>query len=347
MSLITAGLAFLVGARASPLRVPLGVLFLGVGGLFSFSALSDVVKLPLDLDGFLLILLVLAVSQGFYELVLYLMGGAKKKTAPALTRAAGVAWSAALALVPLLDYAFDLGPAVPSVEDGLARPPLHATAVVLVYLWPAAATIAGLVQSRWNLSDIPLKSDRLMQAKLFAAAVVPILGLTAFALAGENRILYRAGNVLLELYMLAMYLLLIRYPDELKWLRKAVGEEHHRKLSIEEREALEIRQRLERLVDGERIHLTPGLSIDRLAKRMRVPPYRLSKYFSQHERRRFPVWLNEMRIGYVCAAMDAHPRRNILEIAFEAGYTSKTSFNKQFLAIKGISPSGYRERPKS
>jgi len=189
-----------------------------------------------------------------------------------------------------------------------------------------------------------LHATPLRRARFFAALAVPILSIVATALIAGQRSFYRLGNIALELYMVLMYLLLVRYPDELAAMRRAIGEEHRRRLSISPAEAAEIDARLEKLVSDKGIHLRPGLTIDGLAKELKLPAYRLSKYFSQYRATRFPVWLNALRIEHVCRVMDAAPARTILDIALEAGYSSKTAFNKQFLERKGMSPSEYRGR---
>ncbi len=345
-SLIVVGLGFFAERRTDRPRPALGTLFVGVGALFVFSFASSIIRFQQDIDIILLAALVFAISQAFYELCLFVMGGPRKRGWTKRTYIAGAVWTSALIVLPLIDYALGLEAGHVSVEDALPRQPLHAAATILVYLWPIAVTVAAFAQGRWKLADIPLAAAPLRHARLFVALAVPILSIIAVALIVGHRTLYRLGNIALQFYMVLMYLFLVRYPDELGAVRRAIGEEHRRRLTISDEEAALIAARLEKLVEDKRIYARPELDIGILAKELSIPTYRLSKYFSQHLSVRFPVWLNALRIEQVCRRMEGNPKRSILDLAMEAGYSSKTAFNKQFLELKGMSPSEYRKNRK-
>lgn len=342
-SLIVFGLSFMVNRRRYNLAIPLGILFSSVGMLFSMSFLSNALALQVDVDYLIQVILTCLIGQSFYQIGVYVLGGAKSRRSTLPVFLASSLWSLLIFLLPLLDYALELRPSVHSVEDEQLRAPLHALGAALLYAWPILATATALGHARFGLADISLRVAKNRNALLLILSVMPILILIACSLVLQERFLYRIGHSGLAVYMVVLYVFITRFPRELGALRQAIGEEHHRRLNIDANEEAEIRQRLRHLVEARRVYTVQGLTIDGLAKELKVPGYRLSRYFSQCESTRFPAWLNGLRIGHVCAEMRADPKRNILEIAMEAGFTSKTTFNKQFQELMGKSPSQYRD----
>ena len=51
-----------------------------------------------------------------------------------------------------------------------------------------------------------------------------------------------------------------------------------------------------------------------------------------------------MRAAEVARRIDAQDRTDMLTLAFDAGFSSKATFNRAFLAKFGVSPSDYRKR---
>lgn len=90
-----------------------------------------------------------------------------------------------------------------------------------------------------------------------------------------------------------------------------------------------------------------GLTITMLARRMKIPEYRLRAFI--HKRlgfRNFNAMLHRYRIEDACAALADPERRGlpVLTIALSVGYRSITPFNNAFRELKGMTPSEYRKR---
>lgn len=68
-----------------------------------------------------------------------------------------------------------------------------------------------------------------------------------------------------------------------------------------------------------------------------------SRFFHAHSGRRFPEFLNELRIGRACRLlMDGG--KNITEISYECGFTNLSNFNRQFRRLKRVNPREYRRQ---
>ena len=89
----------------------------------------------------------------------------------------------------------------------------------------------------------------------------------------------------------------------------------------------------------------PALSVDRLARHLATNSAYLSRAFNDGLGLSFNDAINQLRVDAVQAQLaDPAETRDLLAIAFEAGFSSKSSFNRVFKARTGETPSGFRDR---
>ena len=86
----------------------------------------------------------------------------------------------------------------------------------------------------------------------------------------------------------------------------------------------------------------PELSLPVLARRLATNTGRLSRAINQGLGVNFSAWINGLRAEAVAAALDAGAQDDLLTLAFDAGFSSKASFNRAFHARYGVAPSRYR-----
>ncbi len=86
----------------------------------------------------------------------------------------------------------------------------------------------------------------------------------------------------------------------------------------------------------------PGLSLARLARHLGTNTSYLSRALNDGLGIGFSAFVNQLRSETVAAALRAGDRRDMLDIAFDAGFASKASFNRAFRTAFGQSPSAYR-----
>lgn len=65
-------------------------------------------------------------------------------------------------------------------------------------------------------------------------------------------------------------------------------------------------------------------------------------YFKKSTKKTFIDFLNEIRVGYACKLL-IETDQNIINVCYESGYNTLANFNKQFLKVKGETPSRYRK----
>jgi len=98
-------------------------------------------------------------------------------------------------------------------------------------------------------------------------------------------------------------------------------------------------------LDGTDLVLESGLTISKLASRLRIPEHRLRHLINQHMGyRNFADFLNHHRIQAAKARLSNIEDRNIpvLTIAMDMGYGSLGPFNRAFKERTGQTPTAYR-----
>lgn len=105
----------------------------------------------------------------------------------------------------------------------------------------------------------------------------------------------------------------------------------------------EVEARLTRLMSEQALYREPALGIAQVARRSGYPEYLVSAVINRRLGGNFWEYVNRHRIEAVRACLaDASDRRGILEIAYDAGFTSKSTFNTAFKRMVGQTPSAYR-----
>lgn len=92
-----------------------------------------------------------------------------------------------------------------------------------------------------------------------------------------------------------------------------------------------------------RENLNNDINQAEVAQRVGLTPPAFSRFFRRATGQTFVSFVNLIRINEVCREM-SKGNECITNIAMNCGYNNITNFNRQFLAIKGMNPSQYRER---
>jgi YesN/AraC family two-component response regulator len=101
-----------------------------------------------------------------------------------------------------------------------------------------------------------------------------------------------------------------------------------------------IAEKLESLMEKDRLYLQPDLSLQELAQHLQINGVQLSAAINQVFKKNFNEYINSLRIEEFIRNYHADNNRRftILSIALDSGFNSKATFNRAFKKIKGISP---------
>ncbi len=109
-----------------------------------------------------------------------------------------------------------------------------------------------------------------------------------------------------------------------------------------------IYQQLTDLMQREKLYTTPELTLSDVAQKLNTHPNILSQVINRVVEKNFFDYVNEQRISKFkeLVAKPENQQFTLLSIAYECGFNSKTSFNRNFKKLAGISPSAYLKEAK-
>ncbi len=105
-----------------------------------------------------------------------------------------------------------------------------------------------------------------------------------------------------------------------------------------------IKKRLERLLVEQQVFKENELRLDDLASYLDISRHQLSQVINEHYHVNFFELINRYRVDYVKKVLldPAYDHYTIIQIAFDAGFNNKASFNTYFKREIGLTPSAYR-----
>ncbi len=108
-------------------------------------------------------------------------------------------------------------------------------------------------------------------------------------------------------------------------------------------ELFRLRDKMEQLMKEEKLYQEPELTLSDLAKKLHTNSCVLSRVINQCFMLNFNDYINKYRVQDVMAKMNdpKFSNQTLLSIAFDAGFNSKSTFNRAFLKFKGITPRSY------
>ena len=107
-------------------------------------------------------------------------------------------------------------------------------------------------------------------------------------------------------------------------------------------------QKLIRHMETEKPYRDPELSLNAMANYLNVTGHYLSGLINRYLNCNFNIFLNNYRIAEIKEKLKdpSYDNENILNIAFESGFSTKAHFNNTFKKYTGITPSEYRKKQK-
>ena len=103
---------------------------------------------------------------------------------------------------------------------------------------------------------------------------------------------------------------------------------------------------ISRLLNARNLYQDPDLSLSRIARRLSVPARRVSEAINRELGLNVSQFVNEHRIR---AAMKGLRDEDmpIADVMLEAGFRTKSNFNREFKRVTGETPQTYRLRHQS
>lgn len=121
--------------------------------------------------------------------------------------------------------------------------------------------------------------------------------------------------------------------------------EKYQRSGLTQERALLYLKRIEEYTQIEKPYLDANLTVDKLANQSRIPRHYLTQIFSEQLNKNFYLYINEYRVNKVKLLLSDPTNKDmtLLDIAYESGFNSKSTFNTIFKKITNMTPSQYKK----
>jgi AraC-like DNA-binding protein len=197
-----------------------------------------------------------------------------------------------------------------------------------------------------NIDDVPLHALRVL---IFVLATHCLVGVARglCGLIGGGEAGPSLAFALIEAAVtLGAAISLIRatsIPDTERSLLADASADKYARSALDATARTRIGRKLEEALKSQRVHRDSGLTLRGLCAQMRENPHYVSQVINQDLGSSFYDLVNLERVRDAMAALKASPEKTVLQIAHEAGFNSKSTFNAAFRQHAGTTPTEYRK----
>ena len=221
---------------------------------------------------------------------------------------------------------------------------------IITYLWLANRTVntyRSVIKSKYSSVDKINLSWLKFIIQSFAAITVISMIHNVIPVFGNFVFLYATLIFLLIFTFFFINRVLVKALNQPEIFAGIELEEVQEKYSgshLKEDELEQYFSELQSLLATEKLFLNPDLTLQNLAERMQLSSKVISQVINQRSEKNFFDFINSYRCEEAKnLMMDSDPKVTILEILYEVGFNSKSSFNKEFKKLNGSTPTEYRK----
>lgn len=216
----------------------------------------------------------------------------------------------------------------PVLLDALI-PALFAVYGITIW-WLASKGPDGLPRLRLETAETPAKVWKLIGVLLLASAFSDMLIVAAQVLgraAWQPIIISLTSSLMLLGVGLLSVSSSIRAPE--------TGDQTQEQ-ALEPALDHDLFKRVDDVIQREALYLDPDLTLDRLSRKLRVPAKQLSAAINAHSGENVSRYINALRIAAACALL--RDGQTVTQAMFEAGFNTKSNFNREFSRIMKMTP---------
>lgn len=201
----------------------------------------------------------------------------------------------------------------------------------------AAATGMLAIARRGLLSSAPLRFGRALRVGIWATVALLVVSGTTDAVVAVDAVMTGgahtpaiAGTALIVglAALAAGFFHLVRSG--------------RRRLAVEDgSEDAALIERLSAELNRNDLFRDPDLALSRLSKRLRVPARQISQAVNRQTHANISQFVNNRRIDAVCEALSTSDV-SITRAMLDAGFLTKSNFNREFRRVTGAAPSAWR-----
>ncbi len=237
------------------------------------------------------------------------------------------------------------------VTEGFRRFSVESGVLDIVFYFPLAI-LAGYIIGLLRGSRILFKL-RVLREEWTARVLLYIILATianhsvgAFFMIGKKPAFLLVSACMMTLSLCVSYLIGRKYPAYFQNLQEVAREtiQKYSRSLLQGMDLDTLRANLLQAMEIEKLYKDEDLSLSSLADELALSSHQLSELINQEMGKNFSAFVNEYRIREACELLKEKEDRSILDIGYEVGFRSKTSFHRAFIKQVGIPPSEFREK---
>jgi len=179
----------------------------------------------------------------------------------------------------------------------------------------------------------------------YAALSVGISALVSCFIQSENVVLF--FNIIYSIFYLVFGICYIQYRRTFIIIEPAIYPRANDSTEGSKNSKRLVWNELKETILNEKYYLRPEVNIEEMARHLKIGRTTLSKFINIEENMNFNGWINSLRIEEAKSLLVEQPNLNLIEISELVGYSESSNFSRQFKLITEVSPSVWRQYPKS
>ena len=156
--------------------------------------------------------------------------------------------------------------------------------------------------------------------------------------------LFNVLDLIIWFAVLTFSIIYCRQPEQEHEVEHCIESNKYEKSALTTSDANSILEKVEELMLTEKLYLDSNLTLDKLAALSKTQPQYLSQAINQYREINFYEFISRYRIEFAMRELKENSTKSILDIAMNAGFNTKSTFNLTFKKITGITPSVYKKQ---
>jgi len=154
----------------------------------------------------------------------------------------------------------------------------------------------------------------------------------------------RRSALFISICFIFTYLVSIRYPSFLQLLSMTVKKGGYTRSLLKGLDIDTLMENLDALMKRERLYLNEEITLKDVASILDISHHQLSQLLNERLNINFNTFVNTYRVEYAKELLIEKSEWTVLNIAYEAGFNSKSTFYDAFTKIAGVTPMEFRKR---
>jgi AraC-like DNA-binding protein len=156
------------------------------------------------------------------------------------------------------------------------------------------------------------------------------------------------GAAVFLLFHIATLLLVIMRAPLMEWMHALQDLRLSKTKPMNDAEVRDIFERWQAaVIERELYKREGGVTLEQAGRILVIPARQISQAINRIYGGSFSQYLNDCRVKAAQTLLRDNPEMPITSLMMEAGFSTKSNFNKEFLRVTGLSPSDYRKQAEA